>query len=187
MVQLGTLGTISKVVFALSVIGILIYIVVTMQKINPGGWKIIGDDTSIKFISPKNESVLSISDKDKGIYVKNYLVHADNTGLHFKSPKNVLMATLREKEMDIGGITLADNTDVRPDAGSQGLKIYNNKVGKDISYISNLGLRIPEYNLLLKGDGYPSNPKFQVYDLKNNKVLLSVPSVQSGSFEYNLI
>lgn len=184
MVQLGTLGTISKVVFALAVIGILIYIVITVQKINPGGWKIIGDDTSLRFVSPNNESVLGVSDQDKGIYVKNYLVQADETGLHFKSPKNVSMATLREKEIDVGGITLADNTDDRPDAGSQGLKIYNNKVGKDISYISNLGLRIPAYNLLLKGDGFPSNPKFQVYDLKNNKVLLSVPS---GSFEYNLI
>lgn len=184
MVQLGTVGTISKVVFALVVIGILIYIVITMQKINPGGWKIIGDDTSLKFISPKNESLLTVNQQDQGIYVKNYLVQADNNGLHFKSPKNVSMASFREKELDIGGITLADNSEDRPDVGRQGLKVYNNKVGKDLSYISNLGIGIPEYNLLLKGDGFPSNPKFQVYDLKNNKVLLSVPS---GSFEYNLI
>src|SRR5690606_34933715 len=184
MVQLGTLGTITKVGFGLVVIGILDYIVITMQKINNGGWKILGDNNSLKFVSPKNKSVLSISEQDNGIYIKNYQVQADNNGLHFKSPKNVLMASLKEKELDIGGITLADNTDDSPDAGRQGLKIYNNKVGKDISYISNLGLRIPEYNLLLKGDGYPSDPKFQIYDLKNNKVLLSVPS---KSFEYNLI
>lgn len=184
MVQLGTLGTISKVLFGLVVIGILIYIVITMQRINPGGWKIIGDNTSLKFISPKNESLLTISEENQGIYVKNYLVQADNNGLHFKSPKNVLMSSLRERELDIGGITLSDNTEDRPDVGRQGLKVYNNKVGKDLSYISNLGLGIPEYNLLLKGDGFPSNPKFQVYDLKNSKVLLSVPS---GSFEYNLI
>lgn len=184
MVQLGTLGTISKVVFALAVIAILIYIVITVQKLNTGGWKIIGDDTSLRFVSPNNESVVGISEKDKGIYVKNYLVHADESGLHFKSPKGVPMTTLREKEIEIGGIILADNTDGRPDDGSQGLKIYNNKVKRDISYISNLGLRIPDYNLILKGEGFPSNPKFQVYDLKNDNVLLSVPS---SSFEYNLI
>lgn len=173
--EVNTLNNIVKYIFIIGIIGVLIYIVFYMRKINTNNWIIEGSDDKLTFTSPKKTMMFSISEKDNGIIVKNHLIKSSSDNLEFIDSSNNSISSLNKKEFRLGGVAITDSTD-NPNSDIRGVHFSNTRINKPIVYISDHGLLWPEQNMLLKSDHGPKNPQFQVHDLTNSKIVLAAPS-----------
>lgn len=126
--QLGTLDSISKYVFAIAVIAILAYIVFKMRRVNVGNWTIDGSsDDVLKFVSPAKDVIFTVQQGNQGVTVKNYLIKGDDYGLQFFNPNLKPMARFREKEMYLGDMVVA-NKDESGNATFVAYDVKNNRM-----------------------------------------------------------
>jgi len=174
--QIGSFETIGKYVLAIAVIGILVYIVVRVRRINVGNWTIDGSsDDVLKFVSPAKDVIFTVNQDNQGITVKNYLIKGDDNGLQFFNPKFKQMARMREKELYIGDLGTVNKVD-EPLSDSSGVLFVDMSKGETIAVLNSHILRWPKNNLLIKSEELDGNPSFQAYDQKNNKVILQAPT-----------
>lgn len=182
--QVGTFQTIAKYVFAAAVIGILVYIVVYVRRINTGNWVIDGsDDDVLKFISPKKDVIFTVQQGNQGVTVRNYLIKGDDHGLQFFSPKFERMSRMREKQLDVGDIAIVDRNG--PLADNSGVLFVDLKRGVGLANINERVLHWPNAQMLTKAESVNGNPVFQVIDTKNQRMVLQAPP-QQGASTYNL-
>jgi hypothetical protein len=184
--QVSTVANIGKVVFALAVVGILIYIAVKKSEVNLGNWSIDGtDDKMLKITSPNKNVVFGIDQDNEGIRVQNYLVKGDQYALQFFDPGLTSMATMKKNEMTIGGVAIIDNTanDIKDDQGVVLVDVRNNK---PMAVINDQILRWPVYGMYLKCGKDGDRTNFQVYSSQHG-VLLKEPKSLSSNAYYNII
>lgn len=184
--QFATVERIGRYLFAAAVIGILIYIVVYVHRINTGNWTIDGsDDDVLKFISPKKDVIFTVQQGNQGITVKNYLVKGDEHGLQFYTPDLAKMARMRKGQVDVGEIAILDRSG--PVSADSGVAFVDLSRGQALANINENVLHWPKPQLLIKSETQGGNPVFQAYDLKNNRVILQEPKAQLSRVPYNLI
>lgn len=146
--QIGTLDSVSKYVFAAIVIAILVYIVFKMRRVNIGNWTIDGSsDDVLKFVSPKKEVIFTVQQGNQGVTVKDYLIKGDNTGLQFFNTDLKQMARFREKEMYLGDMAIIN----KEEGGNSKFIAYDIKNNRMLLEAPQSQLQyksIPTYNII---------------------------------------
>lgn len=179
--QVGTAASAFKVIFALAVISILIYIAVKKPPVAIGNWSIDGsDDNMLKIIGPDKKTVFAVDILNKGIRVQDYLIKGDEHALQFFAPDLVQMANMRKKQLEIGQLSVVDNTSAE-NKHDQGLFLYDNRNNKPLAVLNDELLRWPVQDMLVKAAG----SQFQVYS--KNIAIVNEPKPLSQSARYNVI
>jgi hypothetical protein len=177
--QIGTIASIGKVVFAIVIIAILIYIAVKKPVVNMGNWIIDGsDDNMLKIISPNKTVVFGVDQLNSGIRIQNYLIKGDEHALQFFSPDIVQMANMQKKRLGVGSLAFIDNTNAE-EKYNQGLWVYEHD--KPLVVLNDELLRWPSQNMIIKAAG----PQFQVYT--GDKIIVNEPKSVTQSALYNII
>lgn len=149
--QIGTIDSISKYVFAIAVIAILVYIVVRMRRVNVGNWTIDGSsDDVLKFVSPKKDVIFTVQQGNQGVTVKNYLIKGDDYGLQFFNPNLAPMTRFREKEVYLGDMVIT-NKDENGNPKFVAYDIKNNRMLLEApkSHVQQTSYKsIPTYNII---------------------------------------
>lgn len=184
--QVGTLSAIAKVVFAVAVIAILVYIVVRSPPVKLGRWRIDGSsDDMLKFISPANDVVLGVSQSNKGIVIKNYLVKSDENGLQVFDPNLEQITQFSKGEIKFGHTILADNMK-STDPDTRGLRIAEDTSANAVATLGSDRVNFPQKQVLLKVAQSSFGGGFQVYDTKAKNIVVEFPK-QSIAAQYNII
>ena len=180
--QVGTIATAGKVVFAITVIAILLYIALKKPVVNLGNWSIDGsDDKMLKIISPNKKVVFGVDQDNEGIRVQNYLVKGDQYSLQFFDQSLTPMATLKKNELTLGGVVFVDNTS-NENKSDQGLVLVDTRNKKTMAVINDQIFRWPEYGMYLKTEKEGSVTNFQVYSDQHGVLLKEPKSIVSSAY-----
>lgn len=145
--QLSTVISSVKVIFALVVIALIVYLVLQLRRINTGSWKVNGTNDVLQFIDPDNKVVFSISAKDNGVFVNNYLIKGDPNSLQFFSPDQVNMVQMRKNEIQFGDLALYKSSDWGSTLG-----IADKAAGKMIAGIGDRLIYWPNAQTIIKAE-----------------------------------
>lgn len=182
--QLGTLAAVTKIIFGVVVVAILIYLAVKRQDVRLGKWRIDGSDENIlKFISPANNVVFAVNQKDHGIVVKNYLIKGDEYGLQFFSPKIKQMARMTENEFFIGDLGILDKTGDNV-AANRGVQFLDTPSGKVLATVSADKINWPQIGVAAKAVREGDKVAVEAADTRGKRGLF--PDVHSAA-RYNII
>lgn len=174
--EVGTVQTVVKYIFFAVVIGLLIYIVVYVTKVNYGGWKVEAKDASLRFSSPDGKSKFEFNQLDNSLTINNHKIKSGDT-LGFFKEDGTFLTSMEPKAVRIGDLLVKDQTLI-DDMDKKGVEFTDLKNQKVLSYVTSFGLNFPSNRTIIKSDMKDDNPIFSVYDYKNNKEVVRATAKQ---------